>query len=161
MSETKTKTGLTRSQFLGFAWVGTTALFMGQAVVALFRFLKPVSTGGFGGLVYAGRVDEFPVDSVNYVMEGRFYLVRTADGFLALWQKCTHLGCAVPWVENDKQFHCPCHGSLFDPVGVVTGGPAPRPMDYFPVEIRDGEVWVDTSQPTQRSTFDVSQVKSA
>ncbi len=28
--------------------------------------------------------------------------------------------------EDEEQDHCPCHGSLFDNLGEVTGGPAPR-----------------------------------
>ncbi|MEW5870637.1 MAG: Rieske 2Fe-2S domain-containing protein [Chloroflexota bacterium] len=152
---------LTRRQFLGVAWLGSVALLALQSVVSLTRFLKPVSSGGFGGLVYAGKVDEFPIGSVNRVLSGRFYLVRNEEGFLALWQRCTHLGCAIPWEEGENQFHCPCHGSLFNTVGEVTGGPAPRPMDYFPVTIRSGEVWVDTSKPTERTRYDPSQVAQA
>ena len=42
--------------------------------------------------------------------------------------------------------------------GEVTGGPAPRPMDLFPVSLRDGKLVVDTGQPIQRQGFDESQV---
>lgn len=157
----KPKKSLGRRQFLGIAWIGSLAVLGAQTLVTLTRFLKPVSSGGFGGQVYAGKVDEFPVDSVNRILSGRFYLVRNESGFLALWQRCTHLGCAVPYDETAGQFHCPCHGSLFNAVGEVSGGPAPRPMDTFPVIIRDGEVWVDTSQPIERTSYDPSQVTPA
>jgi Rieske Fe-S protein len=50
---------------------------------------------------------------------------------------------------------------LFDRNGEVTGGPAPRPLDIFPVSVKSGEVWVDTSQPTERTHFDPSQVTGA
>ncbi len=152
---------LSRRQFLGLSWAGALTVLLGQAVVTLLNFLRPVTTGGFGGLVYAGRVEEFAINSVNRVLQGRFYIVRTEDGFLALWQKCTHLGCAVPWVEEEQRFHCPCHGSLFNRVGEVIGGPAPRPLDTFPITIRKGEVWVDTGKPTTRGRFDPSQVTGA
>ncbi|MCS7039941.1 MAG: Rieske 2Fe-2S domain-containing protein [Anaerolineae bacterium] len=153
--------GLTRRQFLGVSWAGALAVLAGQSVVALLNFLRPVTAGGFGGLVFAGKVEEFAINSVNRVLQGRFYIVRTEDGLLALWQKCTHLGCAVPWVEEEGQFHCPCHGSRFNRVGEVIGGPAPRPLDTFPVTVRSGEVWVDTGKPTQRSRFDPSQITGA
>ena len=152
---------LSRQEFLGVSLTGALTVLFGQSAAALLRFLKPVSSGGFGGLVYAGKVDEFPVGSVNRILTGRFYIARTEDGLLALWQKCTHLGCAIPWVEEEKQFHCPCHGSLFNNLGEVTGGPAPRPMDFFPVIVKNGEVWVDTSKPTERSHFDISQITGA
>ncbi len=159
--EKKSRFKLTRGQFLGIAWVGAVALVVGEAILALGKFIQPVSTGGFGGEVFAGNVDDFEVGTVTYILSGRFYIIRNQDGLLAIWQKCTHLGCAVPWAESEDQFHCPCHGSMFTPEGVVTAGPAPRPMDIFPLEIRDGEVWVDTSKPTQRSAYEPSQATPA
>ncbi|MDD2694307.1 MAG: Rieske 2Fe-2S domain-containing protein [Anaerolineales bacterium] len=150
-----------RRSFLNLAFFSSLALLLAQSLAALVKFLKPVPSGGFGGEVYAGRVDEFTVGSVNRVLAGRFYLVRTEEGLLALWQRCTHLGCSVPWVDAEAQFHCPCHGSLFNNLGEVTGGPAPRPLDIFPISIRNGEVWVDTGKPIQRSRFDAGQVTRA
>ncbi len=162
MSDRKpTLSSLSRRSFLGIAWGGSLAVLLGQAVIALLNYLRPVASGGFGGQVYAGKVEEFAINSVNRILAGRFFIVRSPEGFLALWQKCTHLGCAVPWVEEEGQFHCPCHGSLFDRNGEVLGGPAPRPLDTFPVTVRSGEVWVDTSKPTQRSKFDPSQITGA
>ncbi len=155
------RTLMSRREFLGAAFASSLAVLVGQSLVALLNFLKPVSTGGFGGMVYAGKVDEFAVNSVNRILTGRFYITRTEDGLLALWQRCTHLGCAVPWVEEEGQFHCPCHGSLFNSVGEVIGGPAPRPLDIFPITIKSGEVWVDTSKPIERSAFDPSQITGA
>lgn len=155
--EKKTRFKLTRGQFLGIAWVGAVGLVIGEAILALAKYVQPVNTGGFGDEVFAGNVDDFEVGTVTYILSGRFYIVRNADGLLALWQKCTHLGCAVPWAQGEDQFHCPCHGSEFTPEGIVTAGPAPRPMDFFTIEIRDGEVWVDTSKPTQRSSYEPSQ----
>lgn len=160
MSE-KTNKPLSRSQFLGIAWAGSIALIFAQAAVALLKFIKPVSSGGFGGSIYAGLIDEFAIKSVNRILAGRFYISRTENGVIALWQKCTHLGCAVPWVEEEGQFHCPCHGSLYNQVGEVIGGPAPRPLDFFPVEIKSGEVWVDTSHPTERAKYLPEQMTGA
>lgn len=166
MAEDKTteKTGLkqvTRRQFLGVAWTGSLALVFAQVALALVKYIQPVAKGGFGGEVFAGKVEEFAIGSVNRILAGRFFISRTSDGLLAIWQKCTHLGCAVPWVEEEQQFHCPCHGSLFNEVGEVIGGPAPRPLDLFPVEVRSGEVWVDTGKPQQRTKFDQSQITGA
>jgi len=157
----KDRKKLTRSQFLGIAWTGSISLVFAQLAVALLKFIQPVSKGGFGGDVFAGLVDDFAIGSINRILAGRFFIARTPDGILALWQKCTHLGCAVPWVEEERQFHCPCHGSLFNELGEVTGGPAPRPLDLFPVDIRSGEVWVDTGSPQQRKKFDDSQLTGA
>ena len=161
MAENNQTKILSRAQFLGIAWTGSLALVFAQAALALVKFIQPVAKSGFGGEVFAGLVDEFAIGSINRILAGRFFIARTPDGLLAIWQKCTHLGCAVPWVEEEKQFHCPCHGSLFNEVGEVIGGPAPRPLDIFPVEIRSGEIWVDTGDPQQRTEFDKSQLTGA
>lgn len=148
---------LSRRSFVQLAFFGSLAAFAGQTLAALFQFLKPPKVEGFGGMVYAGRVEDLPPGSVQRVTAGRFYLVHTDGGILAIYQKCTHLGCAVPYNETEGQFHCPCHGSLFNDVGEVTGGPAPRPLDVFQVTIENGEIWVDTSRPIVRSRYEESQ----
>ena len=151
---------MTRRQFLGFAWVATIAGLVGQAGIGLLRFLKPTKPqGGFGGQVVVGELEEFPPGSVSYILRARCYIVRLGDGgVLALWQRCTHLGCTVPWREEQDQFNCPCHSSLFNRQGEVTGGPAPRPLDFFPVRLEDGKLIIDTGKPTQRRQFDLAQV---
>lgn len=165
MTENKEKTAKTkvdRRQFLGIAWLGSILVFAGETLAALFRYVQPVIDGGFGGIVKAGTLEEFPPGSITLIKEGRFFLSRLDDGsFIALWQRCTHLGCSVPWEEDEDLFHCPCHGSLFNKVGEVQGGPAPRPMDYFPVTVEGGEVFVNTEEALERSGFDPSQTTQA
>lgn len=148
-----------RRHFLGIAWLLSLGALFTQGAVALFKFLQPrVQKGSFGGLVVAGKVDEFPPGSITHNASGQFYISHLPDeGLLAMWHRCTHLGCTVPWREEQDQFNCPCHSSLFNKKGEVTGGPAPRPLDLFPVEIVDGEVLVDTGKPTERQSFDPSQ----
>ena len=156
------KPQMTRRDFLGIAWAALTLVLGGETAGVLFKFIQPLKTGGFGGVVNAGKVDDFQRGSITHNQAGRFFLVRMEDGsFLALWQKCTHLGCSVPWVAAENQFHCPCHGSLYNQLGEVQGGPAPRPLDFFPVTIKDGQVFVDTGSPATRSKFDASQTTKA
>ena len=91
----------------------------------------------FGSVITCGQVTDFPNGSVTPFNEGRFYLVRLQDGgFLALYRKCTHLGCAVPWDATKSMFVCPCHASEFDNTGSVKNPPAPRPLDLFAVHHR-------------------------
>jgi cytochrome b6-f complex iron-sulfur subunit len=65
-------------------------------------------------------------------------------GLVALYQKCVHLGCRVPWCKSSQWFECPCHGSKYNRVGEKKGGPAPRGLDRFPVSVAGGQVVVDT-----------------
>lgn len=51
---------------------------------------------------------------------------------------CTHQGCTV--VPNGKQLRCPCHGSVYSETGENVSGPAPRPLDPFEVQVKDGQV---------------------
>jgi cytochrome b6-f complex iron-sulfur subunit len=158
-TRTQSKPALSRRGFLGWAaGIALVGLF-GQAGAALFQFFTPrVEPGSFGGKVVAGQVDEFQPGTVSLVSQGRFFISCLEDGgLLALWQRCTHLGCTVPWREDEGQFHCPCHSSLFNPMGEVTGGPAPRPLDLFPIEIVHEQVIVDTGHPIERETYDPSQ----
>lgn len=97
------------------------------------------------------------------IPEGRFFLVNlapgttpngeeTQGGLLALWRKCPHLGCTVPWrpdftfLGRTGWFRCPCHGSTYTKEGgILVAGPAPRPMDTFEIEVQeDNSIVVNT-----------------
>lgn len=150
---------LPRRHFLAAAWAAVLAVLSGQSAIALWQFLRPsAGAGGFGARVRAGRLEEFGPGTVSHVSSGQFYISRLDEGLLAMWHRCTHLGCTVPWIEAEGRFNCPCHASIFNTRGEVLAGPAPRPLDLFAIEIKDGEVWVDTTRPLPRSAYDPSQV---
>lgn len=152
-----------RRDFLKIAWAGLGVLVAAEAGAMAVAFSLPrIAEGQFGSIVTAGLVDDFPPNTVTPFNQGRFYLSRLEDGgFLALYRKCTHLGCTVPWEQSQHQFVCPCHASAFDAKGDVLNPPAPRAMDLFPVLIEAGTVKVDTGTVIQRDKFDVSQVAYA
>ena len=86
-------------------------------------------------------------------------MARLKDGgFLAVSRECTHLGCTVPWVEEEHRFVCPCHSSAFDIRGEVINPPAPRALDLFEVRIENRIVKVNTANVERRSTFSSGQV---
>lgn len=66
-------------------------------------------------------------------------------GLLALFQKCPHQGCRVPWEAGDGEFRCPCHGSVFDAVGLHVSGPSNRGLSAFGITVEGGDVLVDTT----------------
>jgi menaquinol-cytochrome c reductase iron-sulfur subunit len=51
--------------------------------------------------------------------------------FVALSDRCMHLGCPVRYVEAAERFICPCHGGVYNFLGEVAGGPPVRPLDRF------------------------------
>ena len=151
---------VSRRDVLRSVWLGLGGLVALELGFTSLAYLQPrLADGEFGGLIKVGTVDEFPNGSVTHISNGRFYLVRLEDsGFLAIYQRCTHLGCSVPWDQAAQQFICPCHSSQFTMTGEVENPPAPRPLDLFPVIIEDGLVKVNTSQPLSRQQFDQVQV---
>lgn len=39
-------------------------------------------------------------------------------------KRCSHLGCALKWIEEEQVYECPCHGSKYDKNGKLIDGPA-------------------------------------
>jgi cytochrome b6-f complex iron-sulfur subunit len=159
MTENPIPSNLSRRDFLKIAW----AFFGGVAALEtagiFLAYLQPrLTEGEFGSVITAGLVDDFPLNSVTHIPNGRFYVVRVGDGgFLAVYHRCTHLGCTVPWDAAAQKFICPCHNSQFDQQGAVENPPAPRPLDLFGVTIEDGNVKVDTGNLAQRQSYDTAQ----
>jgi len=150
---------VSRRDVLKVTWAGLGALATAEIGGLALAYTQPrLVEGEFGSLINVGPVDEFPPGSVTHVPAGRFYLSRLQDGgFLAIYQRCTHLGCSVPWVQEQEKFVCPCHNSQFTLEGGVLNPPAPRPLDLFPVTIENGSVMVNTGAPITREGFDVKQ----
>jgi cytochrome b6-f complex iron-sulfur subunit len=150
-----------RTVLQGSAWLGIGAVLAATGGV-IVDFLWQRNVQGFGGVVAAGNVSKYPPGSKTKITAGKFWLVHLTPeqggpGFLALWQKCPHLGCTVPWepnfsfkdaVTNETKrgwFRCPCHQSTYNDAGVRVFGPAPRSMDRMALTITpDGEIQVDT-----------------
>jgi len=154
----------TRRSFLNRVMLGSLAIFAITLGGASIASLWP-NPRRFGAKITAGKLDDL-LDEIElykrpvYNVEGRFYLVKyatkdpdniyvlagvVAGGLMALSQKCSHLGCRVPFCTTSRWFECPCHGAQFNMAGEVRRGPAPGGLWRFPIEIaHDGSVIVDT-----------------
>ena len=169
--------GVERRQFLNRSLVTMFGLGLTGFGTASFAFLYPGKTSGFGGIVNVGRIADIQAkikdgNGFFYVPKGRMWVTeypatslekaRDSYGFYsqvqaglnagvtALFQTCPHLGCRVPECSTSQWFECPCHGSQYNRVGEKKGGPAPRGMDRFPMDVNaDGELVVDTGQIIQ------------
>ena len=62
-------------------------------------------------------------------------VVHTEEKFVAYSATCTHLGCIVKWLGNEKKFFCPCHAGKFDVTGKVLTGPPPEPLRPVDIEV--------------------------
>lgn len=108
-----------------------------------YTILKPAV-----GKVDCGNVADYAVGEVRSFNEGKFYLVRRKEGFLALSRWCTHMNGLVQWKPNHWHFYCPYHKATFDRCGRSTSH-APfetlPPLRLHPVAIgADGGIEVDT-----------------
>lgn len=163
--------GVTRRQFFNRSITVMMIAGISGFAASLIAFLWPSLKGGFGSRVTVGKIDDIlaQITAANgpvYVAEARTYLQpypasalpkakkvyagAVLDGMnagvVALYQKCVHLGCRVPWCSTSQWFECPCHGSQYNRVGEKKGGPAPRGLDRFAVIIgAGGIVTVDSS----------------
>lgn len=162
--------GMTRRQVLNRGILLTLGAAITSFGGAILAFLWPKLSGGFGSVIAAGNIDEIKAaiaanDEPFYNASGRFYLMTYETalpdevgeslypkafsaykelGLIALYQKCPHLGCKVPWCKSSQWFECPCHGSKYNAAGEWQGGPAPRGMWHFPIKLQGSTVLVDT-----------------
>ncbi|HKP54612.1 MAG TPA: ubiquinol-cytochrome c reductase iron-sulfur subunit [Chloroflexia bacterium] len=142
---------------------GCTEILTGLGNAALMAFY-PKKLSPFGSkITLPGTIADYPLDSVTVVREGKFYLSHVPDGLLALYWKCTHLGCTVPWKPSEKfegdygVFHCPCHGSTYLRTGQNVAGPTQRPLDIMAIELSGNNIIVDTGNITKRTRYDPEQ----
>jgi len=77
---------------------------------------------------------------------GNENIVKDSDGtyWIALYQRCVHLGCTVPFRDDCDSFKCPCHGSHYNVDGEYLDGPAPRSLDRFQISFNGNDVMVNT-----------------
>jgi cytochrome b6-f complex iron-sulfur subunit len=175
---TEAPKGLSRRQLLRTSLGAGVGLWLLEVSAGTLGFLWPNLSGGFGGKVAIGKLqdiknansalpiaDGFPA----YYQEARSFIMLvdptrqefiagedpTGDGTAvnvrALYQRCPHLGCKPNPCLKSFWLECPCHGSRYDRLGtkVKELGPAPRSMDRFGVIVDgSGTLTLDTSKLT-------------
>ena len=67
-----------------------------------------------------------------YVRRGSAELGRGPGKFIAVSNRCAHLGCPVRFVEAAGNFICPCHGGVYDFQGKRHRRPAGAPARPVP-----------------------------
>ena len=162
----KRREGPSRRDFLRGGLLASAGGVLAAFGGASLAFLWPSLKGGFGAQIEVGTVDAIKQGIADgggqfAYPSGRSYLVAydaslDPDGtyaditqnspFMALYQRCVHLGCRVPWCESSKWFECPCHGSRYNRWGEYEFGPAPRGLDRFAVTVDGDKVVIDTAK---------------
>ena len=113
------------------------------------RLLQRERAGYPCGAVSPGAVPTMGCPLSTPVRSVPLFLVRdSADTIRAFIAEDPRNSCVLLW-RTDVQggtFYDPCHGSLYDRQGRVVGGPSQWNLNEWPVEIKDGKVFVDPSK---------------
>lgn len=158
-SGTPERKGQNRRSFFAVL-VGSVSVVVGalMAIPALRFFLYPVlraiggtewlsvgtpssfvGPGPFRKEVEIRKVDGWRASTVKRTV----WVVRDAqNGLKVVSDVCPHLGCSVPWRDDEKEFHCPCHHAKFRADASLISGPSPRSLDPLPTKIENGQLWV-------------------
>ena len=143
---TQAELGDRRKFLMRIGW-GSLAGFLAINGAAFLRFFYPRVLFEPPSQFKVGFPLDYPLGSVSsqYQREYRTWIIRLQDGaFFAMETKCTHLGCTPSWMDSQKKFKCPCHGSGYYITGLNFEGPAPRPMDRYKLSLAEaGQLLVD------------------
>ncbi|MCC7307960.1 MAG: ubiquinol-cytochrome c reductase iron-sulfur subunit [Acidobacteria bacterium] len=155
-----------RRGFLKTLGISAVLVALGGQLFAMLRSLFPNVLYEPPQKFKVGTLDKF-TDGGTFLEDKRLFIFRQQNTFHAISAACTHLGCTVKMVklnqpkkvtaggkEIDEQveFHCPCHGSKYYGDGTNYAGPAPRPLDYFNLEVSpdDGQLIVDMAKKVEQ-----------
>lgn len=143
-----------RRTFLKSVGISAVLLALGGQLYAMLRSLFPNVLYEPPQKFKVGDIAKF-TDGGTFLEDKQLFIFREENTFHAISAACTHLGCTVKMVKLNQpktvsaggreivenvEFHCPCHGSKYYGDGTNFAGPAPRPLDYFKLEVSPDSV---------------------
>ncbi len=134
-----------RRTFLqNFGIAGAVVVSIGLFIRNSFAFLLPERKEKTYHKYLVSKIGEIaPGQAKEIKIGGRpVFVTNIENNYRVFSGICTHLGCIVRWEENKGRFYCPCHQGIFSKNGEVIGGPPPRALDEFPVEIENKLVFI-------------------
>lgn len=133
-----------RRRFLNWL-LGTSLGALGAAVLfPVFRFVSPpVIPEASTNQVEAGPTNgpELREKGFKIIRFGAepVILLTVAEGeYRAFAATCTHLDCIVTYQQARSRIFCNCHNGIYDLNGAVNGGPPPKPLEPYKVNIVSG-----------------------
>lgn len=137
------KTETTGSDRRGFLWAmgGLLLGVMAATTNVIVQYLMPPPKQKKSGDLTIPAAQIPPGSSLVVEYRGSpVILVNSGGRFFAFSAVCTHLGCVVKWVRDEKIFYCPCHAGKFDLSGKVTAGPPPEPLHKIDIEVTEDSI---------------------
>ena len=152
MSERLTPPPKTRRDFLSWTALGAAGATIVGVFGAMASLIKPRVLPEAASRFSIGNPGDYSPGEEHVMTERNVLVLVTAEGVAAISLVCTHLGCIV--ARTAEGFSCHCHGSDFDPLGKIMGGPAPKDLPWLEVSRRaDGKLLVDAKREVTPGTF--------
>ena len=148
--------------WLSIGWMAFAAA-TGGFFTVIIRFLFPNVLFEPPQSFKIGYPDDFESGKVDLRFKKQYnvWIVRDDEKIIALSTVCTHLGCTPNWLEGERKFKCPCHGSGFRASGINFEGPAPRPLERYKISLaNDGQVLVDKTKSFKYEKGEWNRVES-
>jgi cytochrome b6-f complex iron-sulfur subunit len=136
-----------RRSFLGKLLSGTVVAGFASAVAGAVAYLLPseeVSSSLGPRRRRVAKADEIPLHGGTLVPvdDEPVWVIRTANGIVALSAFCTHKGCVVRWTDERRLLICPCHNGEFDERGNVVRGMPLAALPRYQVAVIGSDVYV-------------------
>lgn len=126
---------LARRRFLVRTGAVLVAVFFGQVLLPLWRYLFPGQSRepdmvAFSDELLAQLVALEPGECLRFAWGGFPGLIlRPRSGeFRTFKGVCSHADCNVSWRSTENDFFCACHDGRYDEFGKNVAGPPPRPL---------------------------------
>jgi Rieske Fe-S protein len=135
-----------RRRFLNAVLGSGTLALLGAILYPVLRFVLPpkVSEAATTSAV-AGQVGELKPGAGKIFRFGNqpgLLLMTAAGQYKAFSAVCPHLQCTVQYRADLSQIWCACHNGMFNLNGQVVGGPPPKGLEEYRVDLRGTEIVV-------------------
>ncbi len=131
--------------------VGAVIVAIGVFIRNILAYLFPPKKEKTYHKYLVAKVGEIPKGKAKEITISKkpVFIVNLGDQYKVFSGICTHLGCIVRWEEQKGRFYCPCHQGIYDKTGKVIGGPPPRPLDEYKVEVENKLVFIKVVDKTE------------